>query len=79
MYADSKTSERFRKVFGVRMEEYCDVMLTVAKKEFNLDMFKFDDYLHKKFGEYEMKGLSMSTLIEKEYGTEAVKLMKTII
>ena len=34
-------------------------------------MFKFDDYLHRLYGEYELEDKSMSDIITEKYGIEA--------
>lgn len=37
---------------------------------FTIDIFKFDDYLHKKFGNYEDENKSMGEILSEKYGKD---------
>ena len=59
---------------------YTDKLLFLMGRGFTLDMTKFDDYLHEKFGEYEdERGLSMKELIAVEYSTAAANFVESMI
>lgn len=76
---DEKTVKIFKGVFGIELKDYCDTLTSCMVGKFIFGIFKFDNYLHDKFGDYESRGLSMEALIKKEYGDEALVLLKSII
>lgn len=78
---DSEDTEMFERIFGVRFSSYMDSMLTVVSKRPCIDIMKFDDFLHKKFGDYDDgdNPMSMRELLDKEYGEEASKLIERLI
>lgn len=47
----------------------CKTALLTGKVK--IDILALDDFLHKKHGDYEDENLSMSMLIEREYGPDA--------
>jgi hypothetical protein len=52
-------------------DQYVDEMLLKATGSYSLDVLKFDDFLHKAYGDYEMVGHSMSSIIRKKFGLDA--------
>lgn len=56
--------------------KYICPISTAAKREPRLDILKLDELLHKRHGDYEDQGLSMSDLITKEYGEEANQFVR---
>ena len=50
----------------------------IARKA-RLNIFAFDDWLHKKHGDYEDEGLSMSNLIEDQYGDLAHSFIISLV
>lgn len=52
----------------------CPASLIFGK--IKLDIVKFDDWLHRKHGDYEDEGMSMSDLILSEYGKSAHSFIK---
>ena len=69
----------FESYFGVSFGQFYDGFMSVATKSLKIDMFKFDDYLHKKHGQYEDQGLSMNTAIVKYYGKPAKDFIESLI
>ena len=67
--------------FGLDKKEahkFIDHLMFLADKGFKLDLMKFDNFLHKKFGEYEEeKNFSMKDLIEAKYGEAAVHFVES--
>jgi len=59
---------------------YTDKLLFLMGRGFTLNITKFDDYLHEKFGEYEEeRGMSMKELIAVEYSAAAVNFVESTI
>lgn len=63
--------EGLRDHFGIaNPNKYlCRAALIIG--EVKLDVMALDDFLHKKHGDYEEDNISMSVLIEREYGPAA--------
>lgn len=82
MYNLSQTQEvksNFQAYFGVSFGQFYDGFMSVATKSIKIDVFKFDDFLHRKYGEYENSGLSMKTVIIKHYGEDASNFINSLI
>jgi hypothetical protein len=59
---------------------YFDILLSIAFNRPVLDFWKFDDFLHEIYGEYEDdRGLSMYDLLVKEKGTDFAEYIKGLI
>ena len=58
----------FKEKFGLRFNDYLDVQMSAISGKPTIDPFKFDDWLHEKYGNYEEDGYSMETLLIKQYG-----------
>jgi hypothetical protein len=59
---------------------YIDVMLSIAFGRPVLDFWKFDDFLHQIYGEYEdERGLSMHELLVKEKGAGFAGYIRRLI
>lgn len=50
---------------------YLDMDFMLITNRLELDIFKLDDLLHERHGEYENDGKSMNDMILKEYGLTA--------
>jgi len=58
---------------------FVDPITWLLRKDYTLDIIKLDNLLHKRFGNYEEeKNMSMSELVEAEYGKEARKWIDNI-
>lgn len=68
----------FSETFGVTIGPFYDGMMTVFSKKICIDPFKFDDFLHRKFGDYEDRGLSMYELVYAEFGEQAALLLEAL-
>ena len=69
-----------KKYFNItKPNEFLDItMLSLGKV--CIDSFAFDDWLHKKHGEYEIdEGLSMKEAISKYYGKSAASFIERMI
>ena len=67
--------------FGLDKKEahkFIGHLMFLTGKGFKLDIIKFDNFLHEKFGEYEEeRDMSMKDLIETEYGEAAVHFVES--
>lgn len=69
----------FEAYFSISFGPFYDGLISVMSKKITIDICKFDDWLHKKYGEYENEGLSMSAVILKHYGSEANEFIESLI
>ena len=67
--------DEFRKVFGVGFKQFYDGLLSVLSKHLCIDILEFDEWLHKKHGNYEDSGKSMNDIVRYHYGEKGVKLL----
>jgi hypothetical protein len=59
---------------------YFDIPLSILEGRPVLDLWKFDDFLHELYGDYEKeRGLSMHELLVKEKGAEFAEYIKGVI
>jgi hypothetical protein len=75
----SKAGKDFREVFKINIEPFFDGLMTVVFRKIKIDAFLFDDYLHRVYGEYEDRGLSMEDVVRENYGEEGIKLLKKLL
>lgn len=63
--------------FGIThgVNDYLDPMLTALKSKPALNIFKLDEWLHEKFGNYEDDEKSMEDIIREHFGESAVKFV----
>jgi len=76
-WAKAKTD--FERVFHVNIAPFYDGLTTVLFQKICINILIFDDYLHKLYGFYEDKGLSMKEMIFKKYGNEGIELMDKLL
>ena len=74
----SQVKELFRKHFGVGLGAFIDNIMCVITARVKIDIVLFDDWLHKKFGDYESKKLTMRQLVLQEFGELASELLDKI-
>lgn len=74
-----KLGDEFQRVFGIGFKPFYDGLMSVASKQLCIDILKFDEWLHKKHGDYEDAGQSMEDCIREHYGDEGVKLINEVI
>jgi len=60
----------FRDTFDLDFRLYADAFIYVTTGVLTLDIFKFDEWLHEKFGDYENEGDSLLSILVKHYGQE---------
>lgn len=51
-----------------------DVSIALIMKRPILNIFKFDDYLHDQYGDYESEGKSMEDMFKELFGDDAEKI-----
>lgn len=69
---------KFWDIFGVSVGPFHDAIMTAAMARIIIDVFLFDDWLHKQCGDYEDRGFSMNEIIKIQFGQEAVDLITSI-
>ena len=69
----------FEAYFGTSFGQFYDGKMSIIFKRLTIDIFKFDDWLHKQHGDYEKDGLSMSGVITKYYGKEANEFINSFL
>jgi len=69
----------FHKTFRVYFSNFMDKDLTIALSKPVLDLGKFDDWLHDKFGDYEKDGLSMCDVLENNFGESVAAQVKGLL
>ena len=71
----------FKDHFNLPFNKYIDVQMSFVLGKPVLDIFKFDEWLHEKYGNYEDSGDSMRTIILKQYGQDVmdkIEMLATI-
>ncbi|MDR1198367.1 MAG: hypothetical protein LBK94_05060, partial [Prevotellaceae bacterium] len=74
-----RADKDFRYYFHIGIGNFYDGWSTFIFKKICINIFKFDDYLHSMYGDYEERGLCMEELIIEKYGIEANKLIHELI
>ena len=69
----------FHDTFGLNLGHYLDGMLSTALGKPCLDPFKFDEWLHKKYGRYEETEKSMQSLLIAKYGARVEEQVRKLI
>jgi hypothetical protein len=69
----------FRRLFDTDFVPFYDGLVTVTFGRICIDLFLFDDYLHKMYGEYEDRGLSIQGIILEKYGKEGDELINNLM
>ena len=69
----------FIDTFDMSIVDFYDPLMSWVFGKFQIDIIKFDNRLHSKFGEYENNGLSMKDVIIKEYGKFGLTLIEQLI
>ena len=59
--------------------DYLDMEYSVLVNGLTIDMFKFDEMLHRKFGMYENDKKSMKDVVIENYGREAANLIEELL
>lgn len=72
-------NDEFYKVFGIGFKPFYDGLISIASKKLCIDILKFDDWLHEKYGDYENEGKSMDDIVREKYGEKGVKLIEELI
>lgn len=68
----------FHSIFGLKLMDYFDEDL-LHKGILLFDILKFDDWLHRKFGNYEDDKKSMKDIVSEHFGDNASRLIDSLI
>lgn len=74
-----KINSDFIKHFKTGIQKFEDRKLTILTKRFQLNIIKFDEYLHKEHGYSENNHGSISDFIVLKFGIDAEKFIKNLI
>ena len=74
----AKVRSDFKDTFRMSIVEFYDPLLSYAMQKFMIDIMKLDDKLHRIYGEYEERGMSMKDIIEIEYGNAGLTLIEQL-
>lgn len=69
----------FREKFNLPFNQYIDIVMSLGLGKPVLDIIKFDDWLHEKYGNYEDAGHSMHTLLIEHYGQEIEEQIQKLL
>jgi len=70
----------FKEKFNLKFNEYMDPIMSIASgMKPCLDVVKFDDWLHEKYGNYEATGHSMQSLLVEKYGQETADQVQQLL
>ena len=72
-------SNKFKNIFNKDFKEFYDETSSKLMKKICIDIFSFDTYLHKVFGDYEYKNMSMEEIIQENLGEEAKELINDLL
>jgi hypothetical protein len=65
---------KFEELFKINKNQFnniWDKMLTAITGNIEIDIIKFDEILHERFGDYEDEEKSMEEMVKEKYGKEA--------
>ena len=75
-----EASKNFHKFFPEKnFNAFLDPLISYITGTPKLDVYKFDDYLHEKHGDYEKQKQSMKDVLETYYGKEAKDFIEKLI
>ncbi|KAA6347843.1 hypothetical protein EZS27_004708 [termite gut metagenome] len=74
-----KADKDFRHCFGISLRAFHDGITTIVFEKVSINPFKFDDYLHDLYGNYEDENKTLEDIILEKYGEEALKLIKELL
>jgi hypothetical protein len=69
----------FKETFDLPFNKYLDTLMSAQTGKPMLDIFKFDEWLHEKYGNYEESGHSMLTILIEKYGQEAADRIRELV
>jgi len=69
----------FYDAFSISIKHFYDGLCTFLFGQIQIDIFKFDEYLHKKYGEYEREGKSLNDIVTEHYGAKGLKVLIALL
>lgn len=69
----------FQRLFRMPFGDFYDSLVSWVSGKYCIDVVRFDDALHSRFGEYERRGLSMRDLVLQEYGRAALDCLEGLL
>ena len=74
-----KLNDDFYAIFGIGFKSFYDGLMSIAMNHLCIDILKFDDWLHERYGDYEDNGQSMDDVVREKYGEKGVRLIEQLI
>jgi hypothetical protein len=75
----SEAKNDFRECFGISIGPFYDGLMTLLCQSIKIDIVKFDEWIHKQHGDYELENKSLADIIFEYYGDEAAALIDELI
>jgi hypothetical protein len=69
----------FKEQFGLPFNKYIDVSVSSICGKPIIDIFKFDEWLRTRFGNYEESGFTMESLLVKHYGKDVADQIQSFL
>ena len=69
----------FQQLFKMSFVDYYDSLVSWVSGKYSIDVVRFDDALHSRFGDYENRGLSMRDLVLEQYGRAALDCLEGLL
>jgi len=69
----------FHKTFRLTFHDFMDFNMSKIARKPILDIYKFEDWLHGKFGDYEKEKLSTLDVLKINYGEETALKIKELV
>ena len=79
-YMFTEAHNFFHRTFHtIKFYDFTDFELSAAFHRPVINIYKFDEWLHYQFGDYEKEGLSMEEVLAKNYGQSAAMRIKGLL
>ena len=69
----------FQQLFEMSFEVFYDGLISWVSGKYCIDVVRFDDALHSRFGPYERRGLSMRDLVLEKFGRAALDCLEGLL
>jgi hypothetical protein len=79
IHEHAKAKSEFRNVFGMEISPFYDVFVSLLFKKICINPFKFDEWLHARYGDYEDRGKSMLDIVSEHFGEAGVNLINKLL
>jgi hypothetical protein len=74
----TKAKGLFTNFFDLRLSDFYEQEMSVGFQRIQIDIVRFDAWLHQQHGDYESMGYSLKTLLINKYSEQAFKFLDSI-